>query len=112
MAEQSRHELEELRRAFDALDEELVGLLNKRAELSLQVGRLKQDTEARVLVPEREAEVFSHVEGVNRGPLRDEHLRAIYREVLAGSRELQRRPRVAYLGPPATFSNQAALEFF
>ena len=65
-----------------------------------------------MLVPEREAEVFSHVESVNRGPLRDEHLRAIYREVLASSRELQRRPRVAYLGPPATFSNQAALEFF
>jgi chorismate mutase/prephenate dehydratase len=111
-AEQFRHELDDLRRALDSLDEELVGLLNKRAELSRRVGQVKQGPEAPVFVPEREAEVFANVLQANRGPLHDEHLRAIYREVLSSSRQLQRRPRIAYLGPPGTFTNQAALEVF
>jgi chorismate mutase/prephenate dehydratase len=112
MAEQSQHELDELRRAIDGLDDELVLLLNRRAELSRQVGELKLGSEERVFVPEREAEVLARIRQANRGPLRDEHLRAIYREVLSSSRELQRPPRIAYLGPAATFSNQAALDFF
>jgi chorismate mutase/prephenate dehydratase len=112
MPEESESQLEELRRAIDALDDDLVRLLNERARLSREVGALKQNSEARVFVPEREAEVIERVKRANRGPLTDDHLRAIYREVLSSSRELQRHPRVAYLGPPATFSNQAAFELF
>jgi chorismate mutase / prephenate dehydratase len=112
MAQRSERELEELRRAIDALDHDLVRLLNERATLSRRVGALKQDSDAGVFVPEREAHVLERVRRANQGPLQDEHLRAIYREVLSSSRELQRPPRIAYLGPPATFSNQAAFELF
>src|SRR5215208_3713943 len=113
MAEQFQHELEALRREMDAIDVRLVELLNERARVSLRVGALKQQADAApVLRPEREAMVVAQALGANGGPLRPYHLRAIYREVLAASRDLQRRPRIAYLGPPATFSNQAALEFF
>ena len=112
MAEQSRHDLDDLRRALDALDEQLVALLNRRAEVSRQVGATKQGAEARVFVPEREAEVLSRVLRTNQGPLTEQHLRAIYREILSISRDLQRRLGIAYLGPAASFSHQAALEFF
>jgi chorismate mutase / prephenate dehydratase len=63
-------------------------------------------------VPEREAELLARLRQANRGPLPDDHLLAIYREILSGSRALQQAPRIAYLGPPATFSNQAALAVF
>lgn len=112
MTEQIRHELEELRRAIDALDAELVRLLNERAVLSQRVGALKRGTPARVFVPEREAEVLANVARQNRGPLRDDDLRAIYREILSSSRALQSPPRIGYLGPAASFSNEAAREFF
>lgn len=112
MAEQPPQELIELRVEIDAVDDELVRLLNRRAELSLKVGGLKRGSAATVFVPEREAQVLESVRRANRGPLRTEHLQAIWREVLSSSRALQRTPRVAYLGPAGTFSNQAALEFF
>lgn len=112
MAERTDGTLEKLRQAIDALDEELVALLNSRARLSDQIGALKREAAASSFVPERESEVLGRVLRANAGPLSEEHLRAIYREVLSASRELQRRPRIAYLGPAATFSNQAALEFF
>jgi chorismate mutase/prephenate dehydratase len=113
MAEQFQHELEALRREMDAIDVRLVKLLNERARVSLRVGALKQQADAApVLRPEREAMVVAQALAANSGTLRPDHLRAIYREVLAASRDLQRRPRIAFLGPPATFSNQAALEFF
>src|SRR5689334_22627299 len=114
MVEQSRHEREliELRQELDAIDDELVRLLNRRASLSLKVGDLKrrQGDNTPIFVPEREAEVLGNVRRANKaGPLRGAQLEAIYRQILSSSRDLQRRPRVAYLGPPATFSNQAAL---
>jgi chorismate mutase/prephenate dehydratase len=112
VSEQTPQELIEIRVEIDAIDDELVRLLNRRAELSLRVGALKKGSQARIFVPEREAEVYANVMRANRGPLRPEHLRAIYRELLSGSRSLQRAPRVAYLGPPASFSSQAATEFF
>lgn len=112
MAEQTDADIEALRRAIDAADDELVALLNRRAQLSDQIGKLKRAVEAPPFVPERESEVIGRVLRANAGPLQVEHLRAVYREILSISRELQRRPRIAYLGPAATFSNQAAVEFF
>lgn len=112
MSEEFRQELDALRRRFDEADERLVQLLNERAELSLEMGSLKRGSDAAIFMPAREAEVFDNLRRLNRGPLRDEHLRAIYREIISSSRDLQRRPRVAYLGPPGTFSHQAALAVF
>jgi chorismate mutase/prephenate dehydratase len=112
MSEQFHYDLEELRREFDGLDRRLVELLNERAGLSLRVGQLKQGAEASVFMPTREAEVYANAQRWNQGPLKAEHIRALYREILASSRDLQRRPRIGYLGPAGTFTNQAALEFF
>ena len=112
MTEQFPHELIELRLELDAIDDELLRLFNNRAKISLRVAQAKRGTPLRPFVPEREAELIARLQKSNRGPLPNDHLEAIYRAILSSSRALQRPPRVAYLGPPASFSNQAALAVF
>ena len=106
--------LEALRRGIDELDEQIVGLLARRMELSRRIGaakRAEQGPDAAILAPAREAELLERLAGLAPG-LRPDHLRAIYREVLSASRAVQRPPRIAFLGPRATFGHQAALERF
>jgi chorismate mutase / prephenate dehydratase len=108
----SRDALEQLRAQMDALDLQIARLLQERAEVSRQVGQVKAGGEsAPIFVPHREAEVLEHVRSVA-GPLDGAALASIYREILSTSRALQRRTRVAHLGPAATFGHQAALERF
>jgi chorismate mutase/prephenate dehydratase len=104
--------LDDLRTRIDALDEQIAQLLQERATLSLRVGQTKAGAEsAPIFVPHREAEVLAHVQSV-RGPLQENALASIYREILSTSRALQRPTRVAHLGPAATFGHEAALERF
>jgi chorismate mutase / prephenate dehydratase len=77
------------------------------------VGQLKESAgEAPTLAPGREASLLSNLERESDGPLRADHLRAIYREILSASRSLQKPMRIAYLGPAATFGHQAAIARF
>lgn len=105
-------DLEALRRQIDAIDEQLVELLAQRAELSQRVGRSKQRNGGAVYAPAREAEILDRLTARVEGRIRADHLRAIYREILSASRDLQRPPRIAFLGPRATFGHQAALQKF
>jgi chorismate mutase/prephenate dehydratase len=104
--------LDELRRGMDQVDEQIVGLLKQRAEISRRVWAAKKGNAAEVYAPAREAEVLAHVADLADGALPAEHVRAIYREILSSSRALQRAPRIAFLGPKATFGHQAALQRF
>jgi chorismate mutase/prephenate dehydratase len=108
----SDSELESLRQKIDRIDAELVGLLNQRARVVLEVAKQKSQTGTSVFVPDREIQVLQNVLAANAGPLKPEQLRSIYREILSASRGLQRKLRVAYLGPAATFSHEAALKLF
>jgi len=103
-------ELQELRRRVDELDGQIVRLLNQRAQLSLEIGKVKGP--GQVYAPGREAEVYGAVQAASAGPLPAEGLKAIYSEIISSSRTLQAPPRVAFLGPEATFSHQAALSHF
>jgi chorismate mutase/prephenate dehydratase len=103
-------DLAELRKQIDQLDAEIVALLNRRAGVSVEIGKLKGP--GQVYSPAREAEVFGRVTALSAGPLPAEGLRAIYGEIISCSRTLQAPLRVAYLGPEATFSHQAALAHF
>jgi chorismate mutase/prephenate dehydratase len=104
--------LDTLRTRIDQLDDQIAGLLQERAAVSLRVGQTKQGGEsAPIFVPHREAAVLTHVQGVP-GPLDNVAIASIYREILSSSRALQRPTRVAHLGPAATWGHQAALERF
>ncbi|MFN0074518.1 MAG: prephenate dehydratase [Chloroflexota bacterium] len=111
MASDPATQLSELRARIDALDDQIVALLNDRARISLEVGQVK-GAEAPVFVPAREAELLERLATINTGPLSPSDLAAIYREMLAASRRLQRPMRIAYFGPAATFTHQAALQRF
>lgn len=103
--------LDNVRDAIDQVDRDMLSLLNRRAALSLEVGRLKAGSDEPVFKPFREKEVLEKLSGLNPGPLPDEHLRAVYREIMSSSRRLQRSQKVAYLGPDGTFSYFAAVSY-
>jgi chorismate mutase/prephenate dehydratase len=104
--------LAELRERIDAVDAQLLELLNRRARLAIEVGEVKKLTDAPVYRPEREAQVIARLRERNPGPLGGDAIEAIHREVMSACRELERRMRVAYLGPAGTYSEQALRRHF
>ena len=96
-----------LRERIDALDGQLLALLSERARLAQQVGEIKRDTGAPVYRPERERQVIDNLAARNPGPLPGAAIEAVWREIMSACRDLERRLRVAYLGPEGTFSEQA-----
>ncbi|MBX3635978.1 MAG: prephenate dehydratase [Rubrivivax sp.] len=105
-------DLATLRQRIDALDRELLALLNRRAGLALEVGEIKKREGSVVFRPEREAQVIDGLKAVNPGPLATDSVAPIWREIMSACRALETPTRVAYLGPAGTFSEQAALGFF
>ena len=101
-----------LRTQIDALDRELLALLNRRARLAQEVGEIKKKEGSVVFRPEREAQVIDGLKAANPGPLRGESVAPIWREIMSACRALETPTRVAYLGPAGTFSELAALGFF
>ena len=104
--------LRALRIRIDAVDRELLALLNRRAALALEVGALKQRSGAAVFRPQREAQVIAGLQRTNPGPLQSDSVAPIWREIMSACRALEQRPRVAFLGPAGTFSEEAALGYF
>jgi chorismate mutase / prephenate dehydratase len=105
-------ELLALRERIDAVDREMLDLLNRRAALALEVGELKKSEGSVVFRPEREAQVIDGLKLSNSGPLRSDSVAPIWREIMSACRSLESPMRVAYLGPAGTFSEEAALGFF
>jgi chorismate mutase/prephenate dehydratase len=101
-----------LRAQIDKLDLQLLKLVNERASLAVQVGKLKNDSGSEIFLPAREEEVYKNALEANKGPLDDATIRAIFREVMSGARGLQRVLKVSYLGPEYSFSHLAAVERF
>lgn len=101
-----------LRRQIDLTDKRIVELLNKRARIIVDIGERKSREGKAAYCPEREREVLSRIAAANRGPLSNEALEAVYREIMSGSLSLEKKLTIAYLGPPATFTHQAALKRF
>jgi len=104
--------IEQLRHKVDAVDQRIVALLNRRTRLALQIGRLKQQTGDEIYAPARERTVLRRLAVLNRGPLTPAALRAIYREIMSASLALEHPLVIAYLGPPATFTHEAACSRF
>jgi chorismate mutase/prephenate dehydratase len=108
----SKEAVADLRRRLDAIDREILAAVNRRAELAQEIGRVKQDGKQCIFDPQREAEVLNRLAADNRGPLADDSVRSIFREVISAARAIQSPTRVAYLGPEFTFSHLAAIERF
>lgn len=106
-------ELSALRVRIDELDQQIVALLNERARVVIEVGRVKRDGNSPIYAPDREQRVLAQVRSHNKnGPLPDSCLEAIYRELMSGSFALERPLRIGYLGPAGSFSHLAARRKF
>ena len=105
-------DLKSLRKRIDEIDSDILKLLNKRAEVILQIGRIKGRSKDPVYVPDREQDVYRKLLSHNSGPLSNESLKAIFREVMSGSLQLERPTSIAYLGPEYTFTHIAGLKKF
>jgi len=104
--------LASLRARIDAVDRDLLALLNQRAALAQEVGEIKKQEGSVAFRPEREAQVIDTLKSINAGPLRGDSVAPIWREIMSACRALETPTRVAYLGPAGTFSEEAALGFF
>lgn len=104
--------LQEHRKAIDRLDKKIVQLLNERTRHVLEIGEIKISNKEEIYAPHREQAVLAKICGLNEGPITSDSLRAIYREIMSSALSLEKAMTIAYLGPEATFTHQAALRRF
>jgi chorismate mutase/prephenate dehydratase len=114
MANTLQERLSPWRERIDALDEQILDLLNQRAQAAMEVGKVKQDYDegGAVLKPEREALIIRRLQSINKGPFTDQAVEAVWTQIISTCRGLESVLTVAYLGPQGSFSEQAALEHF
>jgi len=101
--------LENLRKRIDEIDYQLVQLLNERARVVVDIGKLKNKADKPIYSPVREKEVLAKITQANKGPLPNKTLVAIWRELMSGSFALEKPLRIGYLGPGGSFSHTAAM---
>ncbi|MDP2609521.1 MULTISPECIES: prephenate dehydratase [unclassified Oceanobacter] len=110
-------ELEQLRQSIDSIDRQIQELINQRARCAQQVAEVKEKYAApgeSVIFyrPEREAQVLRNVMVRNTGPLPDENMARLFREIMSQCLALEEPLNVAFLGPEGTFTQQAAVKHF
>lgn len=105
-------ELNNLRKKIDSIDEKVVRLLNLRASITLDIASHKRKSGKSLYSPEREHQVLTKLALINRGPLTQAGIEAIYREIMSNSFAISGALKIAYLGPEASFTNLAAIKRF
>ena len=84
-------DLEDWRKEIDALNQQLLELLNRRAEFALEIGRIKQAIEQPIYAPERETSILNRIRELNKGPLADEAVQRIFKQIIDESRRLEQK---------------------
>ena len=102
----------QLRQEIDSIDDSILDLLNRRASLVIEVGRLKRDEQRDFHVPSREREIYERLTANNQGPFPNESLRSVFREIISASLALEAPMKVAFFGPKATFTHMATMQMF
>ena len=104
--------LDDIRTKIDALDSELLRLLNERADLVHEVGEIKKQDGLEIYAPEREEKLLQSLIAKSQGRLPEQSIRAIYREIMSAALALEEDLKIAYLGPEGTWTHQAAINKF
>ncbi|MCG6891855.1 MAG: prephenate dehydratase [Gammaproteobacteria bacterium] len=110
--------IEKLRRRIDAIDEQLLDLFNQRARCAVDVATVKRELSDKpdeaidFFRPDREAQVIKRLKSLNQGPLSDQEVGRLIREVMSACLALEQPLKIAYLGPEGTFTQSAALKHF
>ena len=105
--------LSQLREQIDAIDDQILALISERASCAQQVAEVKRtEGDASFYRPEREAQVLRHVMMKNQGPLDNEEMARLFREIMSACLALEQPVKVAFLGPEGTFTQEAALKHF
>jgi chorismate mutase/prephenate dehydratase len=116
MSEQSTTEkLSEIRDRIDAIDNQVLELLNARAQCAEEVAKTKESTaneKVKFYRPEREAQILHRMIAQNNGPLRDPQITRIYREIISSCLSLEETLHIAFLGPEGTFTQAAVHKHF
>lgn len=105
-------DLDSVRKKIDAIDEQVLKLLNERVRNAAEIGRIKREQGSQIYVASREEQVLKKLSSLNEGPLNEDAIRAIYREIMSAAIALEKPMKIAYLGPEATFTHQAARKKF
>ncbi|HZR45201.1 MAG TPA: prephenate dehydratase [Candidatus Manganitrophaceae bacterium] len=104
--------LSPLRQKIDDIDERLLALLNDRARIVQEIGKIKKEQKADFYAPSREQAIYDRLTQLNPGPFPNEAVRSVFREIISASLSLEGPVKVAYLGPRATFTHLACMQRF
>lgn len=106
--------IDEIRDQIDKIDEKLLQLFSRRAKLAIQIGqeKSKKNDSNHFHVPHRERDIIERMKQANPGPLPEEAVEIIFREIFSATLALEKPLNIAYLGPETTFSHQAAIKQF
>ena len=105
-------DLKDCRREIDDIDDRILELLNRRADLAMRIGEIKKAQKQKLYVPSRERAIFERLMRHNSGPFPADAIQRVFREIISASLSLEHPIRTVYLGPRATFTHAAALEKF
>ncbi|MGW8312116.1 MAG: prephenate dehydratase [Desulfuromonadales bacterium] len=106
------NKLQQLRQQIDNLDDQILDLLNRRAEVVVAVGKAKQESRGEYYVPSREKAIYDRLIARNPGPFPADAVQRVFREIISASLSLEQPLKVAFLGPQATYTHVAAMQQF
>ncbi len=110
--ENNPKDLNPLRDQIDAIDSQILNLINQRLEIGKKVGEIKKETGGQILDKNREREVFKKLSSINKGPAGIDLIRYIFNVIIHATREIQKPKTISFLGPEASYTQMAALSHF